>query len=55
MNTAVVSAVMIYTLPKHSTVIKDAFQRNWLSPFLSPVSSPFRILVMSTNNKNTGT
>ena len=44
MNTAVVSAVMIYM---NSTVIKDAFQRNWLSPFSSPVSSPFRILVTS--------
>ena len=47
MNTAVVSAAMIYI---NSTVIKEAFQRNWLSPFASPDSSPFRILVTSMKN-----
>ena len=44
MNTAVVSVAMIYI---NSTVIKEAFQRNWLSPFASPDSSPFRVLVTS--------
>ena len=44
MNTAVVSAAMIYI---NSTGIKEAFQRNWLSPFASPDSSPFRVLVTS--------
>ena len=46
MNTTVVSAAMI---DSNSTVIKEAFQRNWLSPFVSPDSSPFRVLVTSYN------
>ena len=44
MNTAIVSAAMTYI---NSTVIKEAFQRNWLSPFASPDSSPLRVLVTS--------
>ena len=44
MNTAIVSAAMIYI---NSTVIKEAFQRNWLCPFASSDSSPFRVLVTS--------
>ena len=46
-NTAIVSAAMIYMLLNNSTVIKEAFQRNWLSLFASPDSSPFLVLVTS--------
>ena len=44
MNTAVVSAAMIYI---NSTVIKEAFQINWFSPFASPDSSTFHVLFTS--------
>ena len=30
-----------------ATMIKDTFQKNWVNPFSSPVSSPSRVLVMS--------
>ena len=46
-NMAVVSAAVIYMLLNNSTVIKEAFRRNWTSPFASPDSSPFRVLVTS--------
>ena len=53
MDTAVVNAALVYMLLKQFYSDKGCFPKHWLSPFSNPVSSPFRILVMSVTSVST--